>query len=140
MAVCCCSLAGTAACRTCANNPDAETSPYVMTYTTDATGGMASENLGQPRRCANCKHWFDNGTNLASCDRDALLREKDFFCAAWEQGDRKQTNADRIRAMSIDKIIEWFCRGRHCGSCPYFGVECGIREWLQSPAEKDGET
>ena len=48
---------------------------------------------------------------------------------------KRQTNADRIRSMSIDKIIEWFCRGRHCGSCPYGGVECGIRDWLESPAE-----
>lgn len=34
MSVCCCSLAGTAACRTCPNNPNAETPPPVITYTT----------------------------------------------------------------------------------------------------------
>ena len=34
MAICCCSLAGTAACRTCFNNPDAEISPY-KTYITN---------------------------------------------------------------------------------------------------------
>lgn len=34
---CFCSLAGTAACRTCANNPNAETPPPVRTYTTWAT-------------------------------------------------------------------------------------------------------
>ena len=36
MAICCCSLAGTAACRTCFNNPDAEigtTRTYVDTNT-----------------------------------------------------------------------------------------------------------
>ena len=32
-------------------------------------------------RCGECKHWFDNGTDLCSCDRDALLRRRDFFCA-----------------------------------------------------------
>lgn len=31
--------------------------------------------------CGECKHWFDNGTDLCSCDRDALLRRRDFFCA-----------------------------------------------------------
>lgn len=37
MGSCCCSLAGTAACRTCANNPNAETPPPVRTYTTWVT-------------------------------------------------------------------------------------------------------
>lgn len=37
MTVCCCSLAGTAACRTCSNNPNAETPPPVRTYTVSAT-------------------------------------------------------------------------------------------------------
>ena len=34
--------------------------------------------------CENCKHWFDNGSDIASCDCDALLRERDFLCANWE--------------------------------------------------------
>ena len=53
-------------------------------------------------------------------------------CDNWET--IKQTNADRIRAMDIDHLIEWYCRGRPCGSCPYGGVECGIRDWLQQEA------
>lgn len=36
-------------------------------------------------RCGECKHWFDNGTDLCSCDRDALLRRRDFFCADGER-------------------------------------------------------
>jgi len=48
-----------------------------------------------------------------------------------------QTNADRIWAMGIDSIIEWFCRGRPCGTCPYNGVECNIREWLRAEGEND---
>ena len=36
-------------------------------------------------RCGECKHWFENGTDYCSCDRDALLRERDFFCAAGEK-------------------------------------------------------
>ena len=48
---------------------------------------------------------------------------------------RSQTNADRIRAMDIDHLIEWYCRGRPCGTCPYNGMECGIREWLQQEGE-----
>lgn len=44
---------------------------------------------------------------------------------------KPKTNADRIRAMDIDHLIEWYCRGRPCGGCPYGGVECGIRDWLK---------
>lgn len=40
MSACCCSLAGTAACRTCSNNPYAETPPPVRTYTTIATDAV----------------------------------------------------------------------------------------------------
>ena len=36
-------------------------------------------------RCHECKHWFENGSDLASCDCDALLRHKDFFCANGER-------------------------------------------------------
>ena len=46
------------------------------------------------------------------------------------------TNADRIRKMDIDHLIEWFCRGRPCGTCPYNGVECGIRKWLNQEEKK----
>jgi len=35
--------------------------------------------------CGECKHWFENGSDYCSCDRDALLRERDFFCAAGEK-------------------------------------------------------
>lgn len=37
MSICCCSLAGTAACKTCSNNPFAETPPPVRTYTITST-------------------------------------------------------------------------------------------------------
>ena len=37
MSVCCCSMAGTAACKYCSNNQNAERPPVVRTYTTTAT-------------------------------------------------------------------------------------------------------
>lgn len=47
-----------------------------------------------------------------------------------------RTNADRIRAASEDKLIEWYCRHRDCGTCDYgHCVDCTIRAWLKSPAE-----
>lgn len=48
---------------------------------------------------------------------------------------KPRTNIDRIRAMDIDHLIEWYCLGRPCGTCPYGGVECGLRDWLNAEAE-----
>ena len=36
-------------------------------------------------KCEECQHWIYNGTDLCSCERDALLRRRDFFCADWER-------------------------------------------------------
>lgn len=49
---------------------------------------------------------------------------------------RPRTNLDRIRAMDINHLIEWYCRGRPCGTCPYNGIECGFREWLEQEAQE----
>lgn len=44
-------------------------------------------------RCGECEHWWDNGTDLCSCERDALLRRRDFFCA-----DGKRKDGDGARS------------------------------------------
>lgn len=46
------------------------------------------------------------------------------------------TNADRVRTMDIDHLIEWYCRGRPCGTCPYSGLKCGIRDWMNQEADE----
>lgn len=53
----------------------------------------------------------------------------------YEVAKQKITNLDRIRIADIDRVISWFCRGRLCSTCPYNGVECGIRDWLQKECE-----
>lgn len=37
-------------------------------------------------RCKDCKHWFNAPVNdeYNSCEEDALIRHKDFFCANGE--------------------------------------------------------
>lgn len=99
-------------------------------------------------KCKTCKHWFDNGTYLCSCDRDALLREADFFCAAWEQKPveevytvrEKPTNADRIRAMSDEELAKILSKTLTCPwvSCKNMEIPCEecLREWLKSPVEE----
>ena len=45
---------------------------------------------------------------------------------------KPKTNLDKLRIADIDRVISWFCRGRPCATCPYNGVECGIRDWLNA--------
>lgn len=49
---------------------------------------------------------------------------------------KPKTNLDKIRIADIDRIISWFCRGRLCSTCPYNGVECGIRDWLEEEVKE----
>lgn len=64
-----------------------------------------------------------------------ILDEIDYLPAANVRENVIRTNADRIRAMSEDKLIEWYCRHRDCGTCDYgHDVDCTIRAWLKSPA------
>lgn len=44
MSVCCCSLAGTAACKHCPNNPNAEPSPYKTVISTGTSLPLNYEN------------------------------------------------------------------------------------------------
>ena len=50
MSICCCSLAGTAACRTCSNNYYAETPPSVRSYTTTDTAWQSYYRPGYVRK------------------------------------------------------------------------------------------
>lgn len=66
--------------------------------------------------------------NFAS--EDELLWNEHFVVLAEQGCKTPKTNADSIRSMDIDQLIEWYCYKRPCGTCPYNGVECVLREWL----------
>ena len=57
----------------------------------EALSRVPAADVAPVVRCGECKHWFDNGTDLCSCDMDALLRRRDFFCA---DGERKDGDGD----------------------------------------------
>lgn len=65
----------------------------------------------------------------------------DWPCIDCCDGDMREpiTNADSVRAMDIDHLIEWFCYHRPCCTCPYDGIECGIRDWLNAEVT-DGDS
>jgi len=54
-------------------------------------------------RCGECKHWTESQTSAeyGSCDRDALLRWRDFFCADSERKGREQWLKDIIRSQNL---------------------------------------
>lgn len=119
MAVCCCSLAGTAACNHCAQNPfatDVWTNKTVTVDHIDATP-------------------FGNGLDVCPvCGKPSTIG-------------KPQTNADRIRSMSDEELAEWIAYDTSCETCPVKGTtdyechnsNCGTAWgiWLKSPVEVD---
>lgn len=56
------------------------------------------------------------------------------------------TNADRIRSLSDEELAKWMklmiCKYRSCWNCPmsdWCTPGRGIAEWLEAPADKEGE-
>lgn len=47
----------------------------------------------------------------------------------------RQTNGDRIRAMSNEELAQFLCRIGDCKTCPFSSIQCNIREWLVREVE-----
>ena len=78
MSVCCCSLAGTAACQHCRENPFA-TDVWSNTVTTDRIESKP----------------FGNGIDVCPvCGKPSMIG-------------KPQTKADKIRAMTDEELAEW---------------------------------
>ena len=61
------------------------------------------------------------------------------LCPAYSPKPKPTTNADRIRAMSDEKLANWLCAHSSCHNCEGVG-NCmdglnGWLDWLQSPAD-----
>lgn len=99
------------------------------------------------RKChaySNEKNWLGeigvcNGTKEREpCSCGGYEWKCDFYTEVRERSRKKPTNTDLIRAASEDKLIEWYCRHRDCGTCDYgHDIDCTLRAWLQSKAEDD---
>lgn len=68
----------------------------LMNEAADAIEAIPAADVREVVTCGECKHWFPIGSEWRSCDRDALMRHKDFFCAAGE----RQTNSADMRGES----------------------------------------
>ena len=53
---------------------------------------------------------------------------------------KAMTNADRIRGMGDEELKEFICSTLQCKFCKLEGWGgCELLEWLQQPAEEDGQ-
>lgn len=89
--------------------------------------------------CKTCRH--DDG-GIGFCDKcyyNHILEEKGIPPTEYEAKTKPITNADRIRAMSVEEMAEFMCAGcdnitqeackRHAGC-----VDCWL-DWLKEAAE-----
>ena len=115
MGVCCCSLAGTAACQHCKNNPLATDvrSNVVITDRIDA----------KP---------FGNGLDVCP------------VCGAPSTIGKSQTNADRIRSMTDEELALNLVKIADCGECIVKRKRCEVSDgtcalswldWLKQESE-----
>lgn len=117
MAVCCCSLAGTAACQHCSANPFATDVWTNKTVTVDHVEAKP----------------FGNGIDFCPvCGKPSTIG-------------KPMTNADRIRSMSDEELAEWMAINTDCFFCKVKNKNiCSLDEgtcteewlsWLKSPVE-----
>jgi len=120
MAACYCSLAGTAACQHCSNNPFATDVWTNKTVTVDHIEARP----------------FGNGLDVCPvCGKPSTIG-------------KPQTNADRIRSMTDEELAKWFGTRGH--ACPERWKACNIGivdheddcipcwlEWLKEEAKDE---
>lgn len=108
--------------------------------------------------CENCGWLEVNPSGAMFCGYSDQRTWKDEGCLAWKDKDEPQTNADRLRAMSVEELAEWIAQiltyhdifSRRLSTinyhdcprdCPLY--QCcndqptdNIEGWLKSPVEE----
>lgn len=122
---------------------------------------MAKKQKSPIKICADCIHesacraWVDgryiSDSSASRCPNFETVKESAaYLCGVLDERKRKQTNADRIRAMSDEELADFFrmwCHGMEdCADCHLHYEDCpGSFEfsawikWLRQPAEKPKE-
>ena len=120
---------------------------------------MAKEQKQPTKTCADCIHesacraWVDGryiaDSSASRCPNFETVQESAaYLCGVLDERKRKQSNADRIRAMSDEELAAFLCKKFRCHSdtCP--GIELckpnegkanGLLKWIQQPAEPPKE-
>lgn len=114
---------------------------------------MAKKQKQPIKTCMDCIHesacriWTDgrfiSSASASVCPNHETVEESAaYLCGVLDERKRKQTNADRIRAMSDEELAKFLCRNmQDCSVCPgtkycSFGHN-GFVKWLGLPAEED---
>ena len=124
---------------------------------------MAKKQKQPAKTCADCIHesacrvWTDgraiSDASASQCPSHETVKGSGaYLCGVLDERKRKQTNADRIRAMSDEELAVFINRivichnlrnEGHCEKCPIHPAKpCdteGIAEWIQQPAEPPKE-
>lgn len=108
---------------------------------------MAKEQKQPTKTCADCIHesacraWVDGryiaDSSASRCPNFETVQESAaYLCGVLDERKRKQSNADRIRAMSDKELKEFLCSILRCEFCKFQGWGgCELLHWLQKPAE-----
>ena len=124
---------------------------------------MAKRQIQFTKTCSDCIHesacriWTDgrfiSDTSASVCPNHETVKESSaYLCGVLDERKRKQTNAEKIRAMNEEKLAAFINRivvchhlrnEGHCEKCPIHPAKpCdteGIMKWLQQPAEVEHE-
>lgn len=119
---------------------------------------MAKKQKQPAKTCADCIHesacrvWTDgraiSDASASLCPSHETVKESGaYLCGVLDERKRKQTNADRIRAMSDEELAETLIS--YNDLCDMFMADDGMKyydfeaakeaelEWLKQPAEDD---
>ena len=113
---------------------------------------MAKKQKQQTKTCSDCIHenacriWTDgrfiSDASASVCPNHETVKESSaYLCGVWDERKRRQTNAQKIRAMSDEELAEFikkikvravFCKAIKNNDA--FEELCSA-EWLQQPCE-----
>ena len=125
---------------------------------------MAKKQKQQTKTCSDCIHesacriWTDgrfiSDTSASVCPNHETVKESSaYLCGVLDERKRKQTNADKIRAMSDEELAEFVLRNGINTLCDIIcGGECNAiasfkksgdgackeiaMNWLEQPSEE----
>jgi hypothetical protein len=117
---------------------------------------MAKKQKQPEKTCADCIHetacrmWTHgrpiSDSSASLCPNYTTVKDSGaYLCGVLDERKRKQTNADRIRAMSDEELADflteekWKCVNyRVCRECPRYIGDCclPLDEWLKQTVEE----
>ena len=115
---------------------------------------MEKKQKQATKTCADCIHesacrmWTDgryiSDASASHCPNHETVKESSaYLCGVLDERKRRQTNSDRVRAMSDEdlawELMLWRCEAvakYHGIESQYPDTQSTILDWLQQPAEE----